>query len=722
MARTPKQYDDFRDQQAALSREASSDRREIKAIPPIKNLKRRAKCRDSLKLFCETYNPKPLYFNWSEAHLKAIARIEESVKYGALFAFAMPRGSGKTVLCRMASLWAASYALCRYVFLISATDAKAGDNLDAVKNCIRFLPKYVEDFPEITHAVLCLKGIANRASGQTCLGESTMIEWSQDAVVFPTVPVPPNWPKTWKKREDGKAPTSGTIIVTSGLTGEGIRGSLKTLNDGDFIRPDFVLLDDPQTTESATSLAQNTKRLGLITNDVLGMAGPGRPIAGVMPCTVIARGDMIDEVLNRKKHPLWRGERTKMLSSFPKNLDAWRLYFDVFENCAQLEPPNFTESNNYYLLNRSTLDEGAAATWADRINPTEVSAIQGAMHLYFRDRAGFMAEYQNEPLDVTMQPGVRRLAADSILARLNGVKRGEVPRECVKITGFIDPGRRVHWYCFIAWTEKFGGSIIDYGTWPPQRGGVFNKEEESLFTLEAKYPGMSEPEYVHSGLQDLCNVLVNREYMQQGTGAMLRADHVGFDSGFLPATVHQFVRTLKTTGTAIIVTMGDARTETRSPVSRWKRKDGEVLGHHWIRKAAESKRGPVVTFDADEWKTFAYNRFAEHFAGRSPLRLYGAPGEDDHRLFAGHMTAECGTPKKAQGAEFEKWSVVPNTGVDNDFFDTVVGCSVTASVSGLTWTASETVTAKQPPVKKISLKELQEQRRREKESKTRGVV
>jgi hypothetical protein len=57
-------------------------------------------CRKSLRLFCETYNPEAFYLGWSDDHLRAIDRIEEAATLGALFAFAMARGSGKTTICR----------------------------------------------------------------------------------------------------------------------------------------------------------------------------------------------------------------------------------------------------------------------------------------------------------------------------------------------------------------------------------------------------------------------------------------------------------------------------------------------------------------------------------------------------------------------------------------------------------------------------------------------
>jgi hypothetical protein len=53
------------------------------------------------------------------------------------------------------------------------------------------------------------------------------------------------------------------------------------------------------------------------------MAGPGQKIAVLMCCTVIRPGDMADNILDRKKHPQWQGERTKMVCSFPANEKHW---------------------------------------------------------------------------------------------------------------------------------------------------------------------------------------------------------------------------------------------------------------------------------------------------------------------------------------------------------------------------------------------------------------
>src|SRR5574338_466846 len=114
MARRDSEYERRKDQEGERQRQLSATSRDIGAIPRIANVRRRAKCKNSLRLFCQVYNANAFSLDWSEDHLQAIARIEEAATRGALYAFALPRGAGKTSICRMAALWALSYGYSRY--------------------------------------------------------------------------------------------------------------------------------------------------------------------------------------------------------------------------------------------------------------------------------------------------------------------------------------------------------------------------------------------------------------------------------------------------------------------------------------------------------------------------------------------------------------------------------------------------------------------------------
>src|SRR3972149_4342817 len=99
--------------------------------------------------------------------------------------------------------------------------------------------------------------------------------------------------------------------------------------DGHSVRPSLVVLDDPQTDESARSLSQCATRESVLAGAGLGLAGPGKKISGIMPCTVIRPADMADNILDPDKHPEWNGERTKMVYAFPANETLWQRYAEI---------------------------------------------------------------------------------------------------------------------------------------------------------------------------------------------------------------------------------------------------------------------------------------------------------------------------------------------------------------------------------------------------------
>ena len=106
-------------------------------------------------------------------------------------------------------------------------------------------------------------------------------------------------------------PTNGAIIEAHGLTGA-IRGKARDGKTGKVLRPDFVLIDDPQSRDSAESVSQTAMRERIIMGDILGLAGPRKKIAAVMPCTVIRKGDLAHRFLDNAVHPEWQGITTNL--------------------------------------------------------------------------------------------------------------------------------------------------------------------------------------------------------------------------------------------------------------------------------------------------------------------------------------------------------------------------------------------------------------------------
>ena len=83
-------------------------------------------------------------------------------------------------------------------------------------------------------------------------------------------------------------------------------------------------------------ITQIRKRVRVLAGDILGLAGPGQKISGIMPCTIIRPEDMADIILNRNTHPAWERGKTKMIYEFPKNLKLWDEYAEsVQKPCGQ---------------------------------------------------------------------------------------------------------------------------------------------------------------------------------------------------------------------------------------------------------------------------------------------------------------------------------------------------------------------------------------------------
>lgn len=671
-------YEGHRERQGDKQRQQSRSGRDIGPVPAIGNVSRRARCRSSLRRFCEVYNPEAFSLAWSEDHLRAIARLEEAATRGALYAFAMPRGSGKSTLSRMAALWALSYRHCRYVFTIGANLSKAREAMEAVKTWVRFLPLYVADFPEITHPVLKLAGIAQRAVGQLSEGAPTLIEWSQDRVILPTVKPPANWPKSWKLRGDGYVPTSGAALSAAGLTSDGIRGSLLTLSTGETIRPDLVLLDDPQTPESAVSPAQNAKRERLISADVLGMAGPGRSISAVMPCTVIAPNDMVDRILSRTLHPLWRGERTKLLSRMPESLAHWDAYLDEYRRCAQLEPPDFDESNAYYRAHQVEIETGSEASWPERKLPWEVSAIQHAIHLYARGPEAFFSEYQNAPRPPAQ--AVEGLTSDQITAKVARTPRGEVPLECQYLTAGIDIQGDLLYWLVAAWSPDFTGRVIDYGAFPDQNRPYFTLGDARP-TLGDLYPSAGPEGAIYAGLAALAEQVLARPWRRQD-GAEMRVGRALVDAnwGSMTDLIYQFCRE---SAYASVLTPSHGRYVgiSSKPLGEYRRSPGDQTGLNWRMPAVQGRRAVRhCLFDSNWWKTFVHARLAVAIGDRGSLTLWGER-PDQHRCLADHLTAETSSEMAGRGRTVREWKLRPER-PDNHWLDCLVQSAVAASILG----------------------------------------
>jgi hypothetical protein len=636
--------------------------RDIGELPTVADPERKAAAASNFRLFCESYFPATFHLRWSPDHLKVIAKIEQAVLHGGLFAMAMPRGSGKSSICEVACIWAVLFGHRDFVCLVGSDEGHATDMLESIKTEFDGNDLLLADFPEACFPIRSLDGIANRCSGQLYQGQRTHIGWTAKEIVLPTV---------------AGSKASGAIIKVAGITGR-IRGMKFKRADGRTVRPSLVVLDDPQTDESARSLSQCATRESILAGAVLGLAGPGKKIAGIMPCTVIRPGDMADNILNRDKHPQWQGERTKMAYSFPTNESLWSKYAEVRAESLRAER-GLADATEFYRQHRDAMDEGVVIAWPERFNHDELSAVQHAMNLKLQDERAFWAEYQNEPLpeDVTNEDD---LSADQIAAKFNRLERGGVPISCNHVTMFVDVQQSLLYFVVAAWEDDFTGYVIDYGAYPDQRRPYFSVRDAQP-TLSQVATGTGLEGSIYAGLDSLLGNYLTLEFPRDD-GAAMRVERCLIDAnwGLSTDVVYQFCRQ---TPHSAVVMPGHGRFVGASsvPFSEYRRKMGDRVGHNWRIPNVQGKRQVRhVLFDTNYWKTFLYSRFAVPMGDRGCLSLYG-DSSVTHRLFADHLTAEYRVKTEGRGRTVDEWKIRPERS-DNHWFDCLVGCAVAASMQG----------------------------------------
>ncbi len=658
------EYEKIKERAALRSRINSEAGRDIGELTPVANPARKEKARDDFRYFSEAYFPRTFNLAWSADHLKVISRIEQAVIHGGLFALAMPRGSGKTSLAECACLWAVLYGHRDFVCLVGASEVHAVEMLDSIKMELEGNDELAGDFPEAVHPILCLKGIANRCSGQLYHGERTHIGWTANEVVLPTIP--------------GSA-ASGAIIKVAGITGR-LRGMKYKRADGETSRPSLVVLDDPQTDESARSLSQCATRERILAGAVLGLAGPGKKISGLMPCTVIRPGDMADSILDREKHPEWNGERTKMVYSFPTNERLWSRYTEIRAESLRIHG-DLREATAFYEANREAMDEGAEVAWPERFNHDEASAIQHAMNLKLQDEAAFFAEYQNEPLAEDGVDDEGLLTADQIAQKVNGHRSGTVALGADHVTAFIDVQGKLLFWLVTAWADDFTGYVVDYGAYPDQRRRYFSLRDAQR-TLAAAAKGAGLEGSIYAGLDALTEDLLGREW-RRDDGAHLKIERCLIDANWGTSTdvVYQFCRQ-SNHAAVLLPSHGRFVGASSIPFSEYRRKRGDRVGLNWrIPNVAGRRAIRHVVFDANYWKSFLHARLAVAMGDPGCLSLYGRDAEH-HRLLAEHITAEYRVRTEGRGRVVDEWKLRPEAS-ENHWLDCAVGAAVAASIQGV---------------------------------------
>jgi phage terminase large subunit GpA-like protein len=328
------------------------------------------------------------------------------------------------------------------------------------------------------------------------------------------------------------------------------------------------------------------------------------------------------------------------------------------------------------------------------------------MNLRLQDEAAFFAEYQNEPLPEDVD-NEGELTADQIAAKVNRMKRGEVPIGVNHLTMFVDVQATLLFYAVAAWEGDFTGYVIDYGTYPDQKRPYFTlRDARRTLALVTKTTGLEGA--IYAGLEALTRDYLGREW-RRDDGAMLRIERCLIDANWGSSTdvVYQFCRQSAHAG-IVMPSHGRFVGASSQPFSEYKRRAGDRVGHNWRIPNVHGKRAVRhIVFDTNYWKSFVHARLAVPMGDRGCLSLFGDTPEQ-HRMFAEQLTAEYRVKTEGRGRIVDEWKLRPERG-DNHWFDCLVGCAAAASLQGSVLTGTAIQLAHQRG--RLSFAEMQKRRR-----------
>lgn len=116
--------------------------------------------------------------------------------------------------------------------------------------------------------------------------------------------------------------TSNSLVVTRAISG-GLRG----IRNG-TMRPTCVLIDDIQSSESASNPEQVQKLLDVIRQDIVPLAGKER-LSILQTFTPICPDDLVQKIKDDKS---WTTTIYPAVMKFPANEELWKKYFEMFDN------------------------------------------------------------------------------------------------------------------------------------------------------------------------------------------------------------------------------------------------------------------------------------------------------------------------------------------------------------------------------------------------------
>lgn len=612
----------------------------------------KAACRFDLEKFMWFYCRRVLNHR-PPKHIRdgLIHDVQETILHGGQAVKQYGRGTGKTtIIVYCAITWAILYGHRRYPVIISATAKLAKKNLKVIKKLLARTPAIAQDFPAVAVPIQALGDVSQRAASQTYHGAATDVEWAADQIVLPMC-----------RDERGRPLDSGCGAIVGSV---GIGGAVRGSNEGGQ-RPDFLILDDPQTEKIAHSPAMVQSVIDYIHHDALMLAGHDRAISAFVTITPQCFGDVATELCSRSKHPEWDVSiEPFVVRKCPDWSRLVTAFVEQYVADAVAHDSRRTRSTEWYRANRDKFVEVEVLDPLQYDKSAELDAVHHVLNL--RARLGAVAFDAEIMMAVSDAASELEVNADMVAAKLNGAPPNVLPPGTDQVVVFCDVNitrdRGLSWAA-VAFGPHRVAAVVNYGRYPRQ-GPLVPPNSSDLVRNRL----------VASGIRAVVEQVAAIPF-RDAKGRRVQPIAFGFDRGYLPAVIHRALYVLRKTRPLpfpLVAVRG-------FPWDKFGVRDKDLLrrGDHVF--ATRSQYGQYLAEMAPYWREIMQSGFLETPLMAGSISLFGTD-PTRHFEFATEVCNEKLVRKYAvtrgrQTLTAWDWQTMG----DNHYCDCLTGCFALAS-------------------------------------------
>lgn len=619
-----------------MAEKAAKDREIV--IRKCADMSRRLERLDDPLKFLKGYWPSIYYRPFSTDQIDGIHSMIEAAKLGVDEIICAERGDWKTETVKGLTVYLILAQIVCFPILIGSTASDAGLKYNDVKRKFE-AAELAEDYPEVCDPIIALNRSPQKARRQTFNGILTDFEWREDYCTFPVVHEVPGTGKP--------SPYSQCA-----LTYRGLDGAIRGVNIFGR-RPDIAICDDLETGESARMDGQIATRESLLDKDVAGLAGGGNPLPRIVIGTI-----QNAKCLTKRKLDQWGGKRYQGVKKWPDGERSEELrneYVEMWISERSEGSKLMPKAHAFYLENQAEIEHGVELgnphNYSRKLrpdgSPMEVSGFQRICNLIARhttpEQSGMnyvLTEVQNDPPPES-GPNTMGLTYTTVMSRISGLKRRDIPPDTQLITAAIDLGKYAcHWE-IKAWLDGCAGPTVNYGVAEVHGIGVHSDQQHVDMAIRRTLNQWREE--LISGAH--CCEMPHNVLVDSGTPILGKKDQKG--QGEHAEVVYAFIKESQDGTSTFKASKG------LTPYGDYKDIDGErIVGNHWHANLQKKHGVWLYNLDTDwakqkvheMWITETFDE-AKQFNAMA-LSLFsvvdadGRPDATAHMTYAKHQTSE----------------------------------------------------------------------------------